>query len=39
MKSQKEGLRQLELAAKDCPRRFIEATAAVAELILKRQGL
>jgi lipoprotein NlpI len=33
-KSKQEGLRLIRLAANDCPRSFIESTAAVAELIL-----
>jgi lipoprotein NlpI len=35
-KNKKEALRQLRLAANDCPRTFIESTAAIAELILIR---
>jgi lipoprotein NlpI len=35
-KNKKEAQRQLKLAANDCPRTFIESTAAVAELILIR---
>jgi tetratricopeptide (TPR) repeat protein len=33
-KNKKEAQRQLKLAASDCPRTFIESTAAIAELIL-----
>jgi tetratricopeptide (TPR) repeat protein len=33
-KNKKEALRQLRLAANECPRTFIESTAAIAELIL-----
>jgi lipoprotein NlpI len=35
-KNKKEAQRQLKLAASDCPRSFIESTAAIAELILIR---
>jgi lipoprotein NlpI len=35
-KSKPEALRLLKLAANDCPLGFIESTAAIAELILKR---
>jgi lipoprotein NlpI len=35
-KDKKEAQRLLQLAANDCPRSFIESTAAVAELITKR---
>ena len=35
-KNKKEAQRQLKLAASDCPRTFIESTAAIAELILMR---
>jgi tetratricopeptide (TPR) repeat protein len=33
-KNKKEALRQLRLAANECPRTFIESTAAIAEVIL-----
>ena len=35
-KDKKEAQRLLQLAAKDCPRGFIESTGAIAELIIKR---
>ena len=35
-KNKKEAQRQLKLAANECPRTFIESTAAIAELILIR---
>jgi tetratricopeptide (TPR) repeat protein len=35
-KNRREALRQLRLAARDCPRSFIESTAAIAELIVRR---
>jgi tetratricopeptide (TPR) repeat protein len=35
-KNKPEALRQLRLAAHDCPRSFIESTAAIAELIVQR---
>jgi lipoprotein NlpI len=35
-KNKPEALRLLKIAAKDCPLGFIESTAAIAELILKR---
>jgi lipoprotein NlpI len=35
-KDGKEAQRLLQLAANDCPRGFIESTAAVAELVTKR---
>jgi lipoprotein NlpI len=35
-KDKKEAQRLMQLAANDCPRSFIESTAAVAELIIKR---
>jgi tetratricopeptide (TPR) repeat protein len=34
-KNRQEALRQLRLAARDCPRTFIESTAAIAELIVQ----
>ena len=35
-KNKKEAQRQLKLAADNCPRSFVESTAAIAELILNR---
>ncbi len=35
-KNRREALRLLRLAARDCPRSFIESTAAIAELIVQR---
>jgi tetratricopeptide (TPR) repeat protein len=34
-KNRQEALRQLRLAARDCPRSYIESTAAIAELIVQ----
>ena len=36
-KNKQEALRLLKLAAKDCPRGYIESTAAIAELIAQRK--
>ena len=35
-KDKAEALRMLKLASNDCPRSFIESTAAIAELLVKR---